>query len=314
MFRLSTALGLAAWFAAGTITVFPTMAQDEDRSDSLDSRLQTRVVLLGTGTPVPDPRRSGPAVAIVTGGRAYLVDSGPGVVRRAAEAYEQGEPALSANQLNHVFITHLHSDHTVGLADLIFTPWTVGRRTPLEVFGPPGVKDMTRHLREAYKEDIRIRVTGHEEADETGSQVNAHEVKPGVVFEDRNVKVTAIKVDHGTWEHAFGYRFDTPDRSIVVSGDTAWSESLIEGAKGCDVLVHEVFCASDFANLHPEPYRYHSSFHTSTEELGKIAAKIQPKLLILYHQLGWSPPETFIEEVKENFDGKVVYGNDLDVY
>ena len=115
----------------------------------------TAVVLLGTGTPNADPDRSGPAVAVVVNGQPYLVDFGPGVVRRAAAASRSGVDALEVTNLTRAFVTHLHSDHTVGYADLIFTPWVLGRAVPLQVYGPKGLRAMTRHLTAAYREDIK---------------------------------------------------------------------------------------------------------------------------------------------------------------
>lgn len=292
---------------------------DDATRESTDGKKEgpkgsTFVVMLGTGTPTPDPNRSGPAVAIVVHNVPYLVDIGAGVVRRAVQAYQKGVYALHPTNINVAFITHLHSDHTVGLADLIFTPWVVGRSKPLNLYGPPGVKSMADHILKAYEQDIDIRVNGLEMAGRRGIAVNAHDVEPGLIYTDKRVKVTAIKVNHGSWKRSYGYRFDTPDRTVVISGDTAPSENLIEQSRGCDVLVHEVYCAKDFANLARDPHKYHSTFHTSAIELGRIAAEIKPKLLVLYHQLGWSPPSQFIKEVKEHFEGKVVYGNDLDVF
>jgi ribonuclease BN (tRNA processing enzyme) len=141
----------------------------------------TRLVLLGSGTPNADPDRSGPAVAVVVNGAAYLVDAGPGVVRRAAAAERRGIAALAVKNLRIVFVTHLHSDHTLGLPDLIFTPWVLEREAPLEVYGPAGVKAMTDHLLAAYAQDVRIRLEGLEPVNETGHRVQAHEIAPGVV-------------------------------------------------------------------------------------------------------------------------------------
>lgn len=274
-----------------------------------------RVVILGTGTPNADPDRSGPAVAVIAGGRAYLVDCGPGVVRRAAAAARRGIPALEADRLGIVFVTHLHSDHTLGLADLIFTPWVLERRTPLEAYGPPGIGAMTRHLLAAYEEDIRVRQQGLEPDKHEGYRVNAHEIREGVIYRDSNVTVTAFAVPHANWKHAFGYRFETHDRVIVVSGDTRPSDAVVRACDGCDVLVHEVYSAERFKKRPPEWQRYHADAHTSTEELAALATRARPRLLVLYHQLLWgATDEDLVREVRQGYEGAVVSARDLDIY
>ena len=286
-------------------------------SESNDSE-STRVVLLGTGTPFPDPERSGPAVAILVNDRSYLVDFGPGVVRRAAAmspTYGGDIKALEAKRLKVAFLTHLHSDHSAGLPDLILTPWVMGRDEPLELYGPEGVADMAEHVLKAYDADIRYRIDGLEPANEQGWRVNTHTLDDGVVYEDDNVKVEAFRVRHGTWENAFGFRFTTPDRVIVISGDAAPDATVEEYAKDADILIHEVYSVSGFARRNEFWQDYHSNNHTSAYELGEIASRVQPKLLVLYHVLFWgSSEETVIEEVREKYSGEVVLGHDLDVY
>ena len=268
----------------------------------------TRVILLGTGTPNPDPRRMGPAVAIVSGDRVYVVDCGPGIVRRAAEA------GLAMAQLTRAFITHLHSDHTTGYPDLIFTPAVTGRKEPLEVFGPPGLRAMTRHIMRAWKQDIGIRLHGLEPSVPRAYIVTAHDVKPGVIYEDAAVRVLAFPVQHGSWKHAYGYRFEAKDKVIVISGDTTYSETLIEAAKGCDILVHEVYSKKGWERRTPDWRRYHAAFHTSATDLGRLAAKVRPKKLVLYHQLPMGEtPDEILQEIRERFDGEVLYGDDLQV-
>jgi ribonuclease BN (tRNA processing enzyme) len=275
----------------------------------------TKVVLLGTGTPNADPDRSGPAIAIVVNNAPYLVDCGPGVVRRTAAAARSGIKGLEPRNLKTAFITHLHSDHTAGLADLILTPWTLERSEPLEVYGPRGIKAMTRHLLEAYREDIDIRLNGGEPSNTTGYKVNAHEIESGVIYRDTNVTVKAFRVTHGSWKHAFGYRFETPDRTIVVSGDCRPSQSIVDNCQGCDVLIHEVYSTAGFAKRTPEWQKYHSRYHTSSRELAEIAAKARPGLLILYHQLFWgTSEEDLLSEVRQSYKDRVVSGHDLDVY
>jgi len=274
---------------------------------------------LGTGTPRPEPTRSGPATAIVVNDSAYLVDAGPGIVRRAAAAYEKGIAALAVDTLNTAFITHLHSDHTVGIPDLIFTTWVQGRRAPLKMYGPEGLEAMIGHIMLAWQNDIDIRTKGLEGRSATGLAVDAHDVKPGVVYKDANVTVTAFQNAHGEFEQTFGYRFQTADRSIVISGDTSPSAALVDHCRKCDVLIHEVFSEdyrpADMANW----LEYRSKYHTTTTQLAEIANKTQPGLLILHHR-GVGPrgrgisDEQYLAEIRRTYAGKVVVRNDLDVY
>ncbi len=275
----------------------------------------TKIVLLGTGTPGADPDRSGPAVAIVVNDTPYLIDCGPGVVRRAAKAFRSGVDALKVRNLNRLFVTHLHSDHTAGYSDLILTPWVLGRSKPLEVYGPTGIDEMTEHILAAYQQDIRIRLDGLEPANDSGWQVNSHDIEPGIIYQDSNVTVEAFAVKHGSWPEAYGFVFTTPDRKIVISGDTVPSETLVAKCDGCDILIHEVYSAVRFENRSPEWKKYHSSFHTSSYELAELASRAKPELLVLYHQLYWgATDEELLSEIKEKYDGEVVSGRDLDVF
>ena len=288
---------------------------NESAGQETTVKSKTQVVLLGTGTPNADPDRSGPAVAIIVDDSSYLVDFGPGVVRRAAAAHRMGINALAMPKLTRAFVTHLHSDHTAGYPDFILTPGVLERQEPVEVYGPKGLKAMTQHILKAYREDIRIRLNGLEPANETGYKVRVTEIKPGVIYTDKNVRVTAFLVNHGSWPEAFGFRFDTPDRSIVISGDSAPSEAVVRNCNGCDVLIHEVYSEAGFKTRPPVWQRYHSSFHTSSRELADIATKAKPGLLILYHQLFWgTSDEQLVNEVRQFYNGKVVSGSDLAVF
>lgn len=275
----------------------------------------TQIVLLGTGTPNADPERSGPSIAIVVNDTPYLVDFGPGVVRRAAAAFRKGVKGLAVKNLSRAFVTHLHSDHTAGYPDLILTPWVLERKEPLEVFGPKGIKPMTEHILKAYSADIDIRLNGGEPSNKSGYKVITHDIKPGVVYRDQNVTVKAFLVNHGSWREAYGFRFETPGRTIVISGDCGPSPSVIENCNGCDVLIHEVYSQSGFETRAPEWQRYHSRYHTSTRELAEIATRARPGLLILYHQLFWGTSEdNLLKEIREIYSGTVASGKDLDVY
>lgn len=272
--------------------------------------------MLGTGTPNADPDRSGPAVSVVRDGRAYLVDAGPGIVRRAAAASRTGITALEPQNLNVLFLTHLHSDHTIGLPDVILSAWVLERTVPLELYGPPGTREMVNHLLAAYAADIRNRIDGLEPANETGFKVNVHEIRAGTVFDDGNVKVTAFAVPHGDWEVAFGYRFDSADRSIVISGDTRPTDAVVTACNGCDLLVHEVYSAARFQTRPPEWQRYHARAHTSTDELAVIATRARPRQLVLYHQLYWGTDDAGLvaELARAGYARGVVSARDLGVY
>lgn len=284
-------------------------------SISEDVQKRTQIVLLGTGTPNAEPDRSGTSIAIIVDGVPYIIDCGPGVVRRASAAYQAGVKGLALSNLKIAFITHLHTDHTVGYPDFIFTPWVLERNEPLEVYGPPGTQSMTEHILKAYEEDIKLRIEGLEPINPEGCKVNVHEIDTGLIYEDENVRVKSFPVKHGSWKYAFGFRFETPDRVIVVSGDTAPTEAIIENAEGCDVLIHEVYAEAWFKRKKPEWKKYHASFHTSSRELAEIAKKVKPGLIILYHQLHeGTTEEELLEEIREIYKGKVVYGHDLEVY
>jgi ribonuclease BN (tRNA processing enzyme) len=280
-------------------------------SGSADS---TVVVLLGTGMPRPDPTAQGPATAIVVGSRVFLVDAGPGVERQLAAAH------LTIAGPEATFITHLHSDHTLGYPDLILTSWVMGRHEPLLVFGPPGLARMTDHLLAAYAEDIQIRTEGLEHESPNGWRVAVHEIRPGVVYDSAGVRVTAIAVNHGSWRYAFGYRFDTPDRTVVVSGDTRPSTALAAAARGVDVLVHEVYPAATVrAEARPGGQdwpSYMRAFHTSDEELGALARRAAPKLLILTHIVrAGASDSTIIAGIRAGgYTGRLELGRDLGRY
>ncbi|HWD39156.1 MAG TPA: MBL fold metallo-hydrolase [Fimbriimonas sp.] len=269
----------------------------------------TKIVFLGTGTPNPDPAHQGPSVAIVVNGQPYIVDAGPGMVRQAAAAN------LKMEDLTKAFITHLHSDHTMGLPDLIFTPAVTGRVRGIDLWGPRGLKPMVKHIQDAWTEDREIRFFGGEPSIKEAYKVEVHEIEPGLVYEDSNVKVRAFLVNHGSWKYAYGYRFETPDRVIVISGDTTYSPNLVENAKGCDVLIHEAYSAKGLAKRTADWQAYHSRYHTSGYDVGKIANGVHPKLLLLYHELPFHQPSgEILEEVKSVFSGDAKEAKDLDQY
>jgi ribonuclease Z len=292
-----------------------------------DSRAQgsprTQIVMLGTGTPIPDPDRSGPAVAIVVDSVAYLFDAGAGVVRRAAAAGRAGvrafappRPGAQPNpRFAAIFLTHLHSDHTLGLADAIFTPWIQGRTAPVDVYGPPGTARLVTSILDGNEDDIRERVASPGGPAPAGWRARSHEVPPGAVYRDDRIAVSAFRVPHSRWPHAYGYRIDTPDRSIVISGDTRESDAVARACNGCDVLIHEVYSDSGFSTIPAARQPYHAAAHTPATAAGRVATNGRARMLVLSHILLFgASPETLLREARSTFAGRVVLAKDLDVF
>ncbi len=310
MNRLSSLLLLAL-----AIVILPSPANSQTA--------RTRIVMLGTGTPIPDPDRSGPAVAITVDSVAYLFDAGTGAVRRAAAAGRNGVKALAPSipngqpspRFDRVFLTHLHSDHTLGLADVIFTPWIQGRTKPLDIYGPPGTSRLVNGILDGNTEDIAERLHASGGPPPNGWKAVVHEIAEGVVYQDSRITVSAFAVPHADWKYAFGYRIKTPDRVIVISGDTRSTPVIAKECNGCDVLIHEVYSDAGFAKLPALRQAYHSRAHTSATQVGDIATQAKPGLLILYHQLFFgSSEETLLSEVHSRYSGRVVSAHDLDTY
>jgi len=277
---------------------------------------QTKIVLLGTGTPNPDPERAGSSIAIVVENNAYLVDFGTGVVRQAAKMtprYGREFPQLEAKDLKIAFLTHLHSDHTIGLPDLLLTPWVLERDVPLEIYGPVGTKHLANNIIEAYQADIDYRLNGLEPANENGWKIDTHEFKKeGIIYRDSLIKVEAFKVVHGSWTNAFGFRFMTPDKIIVISGDTRPCDNILKYSKGADILIHEVYSYKRWTQRNEIWKKYHAANHTSTYELGELAAKAKPGKVVLYHILYWGDSnEDILREISEKYKGEVIIGKDL---
>lgn len=309
--RNAVALLAAAFLLAG----FAVPARSQTAAIPLPDT--TSVILLGTGMPVPNHLAQGPATAVIAGGRMFVFDAGPGVMRQIEAAglpYRKGP-------ITALLLTHLHSDHTLGYPDIIFTSWVMGRRAPLRVIGPPGTQRMTEHLIEAWREDIDVRTNGLERGIKDGWRVNVRETMGGdVVYDSAGVVIRAIPVLHGNWEHALAYRIDAPGKSIVISGDTSPCPALEQASRGVDVLVHEVYPE---VRLKPEDRpggdewpKYMRAFHTSDRELGALAAHAKPRTLVLYHvvRMGGTDSELLDGVRAGGYLGDVVIGHDLDRY
>lgn len=278
----------------------------------------TKLIVLGSGTPNPDPNRAGSAYALVVNETPYLVDFGPGIIRRAASLSPPwgGEiEAMTVKNFEHAFLTHIHSDHSAGLADLLLTPWVMGRDAKLNLFGPIGLEQMAASTLKAFEDDINYRINGTQPSNKTGYKYNFHLLDEGLIYKDKNIMVEAFKVPHGGFDDAYGFKFTSEDKVIVFSGDTGPSKTLEKFASGADILVHEVYSNSGFLEKTQDWQKYHQEHHTSTFEVGEIASRAKPKLLILSHILFWgSTKEEILQETRSTYDGEITIAEDLMVF
>ncbi|MGY0216057.1 MBL fold metallo-hydrolase [Endozoicomonadaceae bacterium StTr2] len=278
---------------------------------------ETIVVMLGTGTPVPDPTRAGSSVTVIYNQQAYVFDAGPGMVRNAIAASQQkGISALYPNRIEYLFLTHLHSDHILGIPALAATYWW-RRSKRLKLYGPTGCQSMINGYYSFLQHDISLRTKGSQPVSNPTMyklEVEEHDDNQWE-FRHGQVSIRPFLVAHGDIEPAFGYRITTPDKVIVISGDTAYFDGMAEHARGADILIHEVICEAAL-NKQSDPWKkYFSSTHTLTSELARLANKIKPKRLILTHVLYYEmSPQAALEEVKLRYNGNVVLAEDLDIY
>ena len=264
------------------------------------------VTLLGTGNPRPTPKRFGPSILVRAGGQNLLFDCGRGASIRLYQ--------LKVDQVDGLFLTHLHSDHTVGIPDLWLTGWVMGRKEPFRVWGPAGTKQMMDDLQKAYSFDIHMRRDVDEKLPAQGVAVQAADIEPGVVYGHARVKVTAFLVDHGPVQPAFGYRIDYNGHSVVLSGDTRYSENLIRAARGTDVLIHEVIDTQAYAALKnsmtPEERAKVIAHHTTAEEAGTVFSKVSPKLAVYSHIVPPDVPD-LVAHTRKTYSGRLEVGEDL---
>lgn len=266
-----------------------------------------RVTLLGTGVPDPRPDRYGSSTLVEAGGEKFVFDCGRGALQRISET---GVPIKEANKL---FLTHLHSDHTVGIPDLWLTPWIFGRwETPFRVWGPPGTRAMMKGLEEAYAFDLQIRPV-HDVLPPLGAKIVATEFeKEGVVYEEAGVKITAFEVEHRPVKPSFGYRIDHDGRTVVLSGDTNFSENLIRFSKGADLLVHNVGAARPEDLAVSERYRNIMSLHAHPEKAGEVFQRVKPKLAVYTHMVLFKVgKEEVVERTRQTYPGPLELGEDL---
>lgn len=288
------------------------------RQTSAQAKTRTRLILLGTkGGPTLTTRtdRTNPATLILINEVPYLVDCGYGVSRQLISA------GVSLERLRYIFITHHHSDHNLEYGPLLYNAWATSRSLKIDAYGPPGLKKMTDDFFEYQKLDIETRIVD-EGVNDPRKLISVREFdRAGLVMQNDDVKVTSCRVRHPPITQSYAYRFDANDRSIVISGDTAYAPELADFAKAADVLVHEVMYLPAIEklikqNTNSTRLREHLlAAHASTEDVGRIASQAGVKTLVLTHFVPGDDPsirdEQWAEGVRKYFKGRIIVGKDL---
>jgi ribonuclease Z len=274
------------------------------RSSGPESAL--KVVILGAGGgPPADTQKYGPSILVEAGSEKLMFDCGRAAIIRLAEA------GVRQQEIDKIFLTHLHSDHILSIPDVLLTGWSSGRTTPLRIWGPSGTKKMMDNMIKAFDFDIHIRRDVDEKFSKEGIIATTTEIREGVVYEHNGAKVTAFLVDHGPVKPAFGYRVDAGGHSVAMSGDTRFSENLIKNATGVDVLIHEVAAVTVEALMARGATRQQAeniiNHHTSAEQTGVVFSRIKPRLAIYAH--GGGPAA--IDAARRNYSGRVESADDL---
>ncbi len=261
-----------------------------------------RVTLLGTGGPTPRVERFGPSMLVEAGSEKLLFDCGRGTTQRLFQLH------IALAEISALFLTHLHSDHVVGIPDLWLTGWFRGRKVPLRVWGPTGTREMMSYLEKAYRFDVLIRSDAPEKLSKQGVAVTVEDINQGVVYEKNGVKITAFDVDHGPVKPAFGYRIDYAGRSMVLSGDTRFSENLIEFSNGADLLIHSTTVVEPEVLNTSESARAAVQLLATPEEAGKVFDSVKPRLAVYSH---YNTAKDLVARTRKFYSGPLEVGEDL---
>lgn len=307
-----SAFALMVLGACVASTPSSTQSIETVNNDTDTTEADIVVTVLGSGTPAPSATQFGPTVLVQAGGQNMLFDCGRGCTSRLAQV----DPKL-ISKLDRLFISHLHSDHVVGIDDLWLNGWTQGRLQPLKTFGPTGTRQMMHHLRKAFGFDVNSRFTDGVPGTMTGLKEDITELsEDGVVFSEDGVEVTAFLVDHSTVKPAWGFRVDYAGRSVLISGDTGPAANLYTYGAGTDVLLQEVMSPALISYLGtifaPPQVARVVAYHTTAEQAGDIFKKTEPRLAVYYHTRNdGNFAESLLEETRKVYEGPLAISHDL---
>lgn len=271
-----------------------------------------KVTLLGTGSPIPQIDRFGGSTLVEVGGEKLLFDAGRGSSMRLLQL------GIEAGEINKMFFTHLHHDHTIGFPDILITgsvpiPGMGGRQEALQVWGPSGTQNMIDGFYQAYEKDLTNRQSVAK-SKASGLDTDVHEFEEGVIYNHNGVEVFAFEVDHGSMKPSFGFRINYDGKSVVIAGDTTYSENLIKHAKGTDLMIHEVIVTESDDEVESNTFNSIASYHSTPEQAAEVFKAVNPKLAVYTHiiSLGMTDSEAnFVGRTNKIYDGEVLLGEDL---
>ena len=278
------------------------------------------VTLLGTGFPRPLIDRFGPCTLVEAGGLQLLFDCGRGTAQRLYQLEPWNPTKGNAEKYDKLFLTHLHSDHTTGIADLWITGNILGRhKNKLRIWGPRSTEYMMEHLVKAFEPDRKVRhearVHRGDPTHSEGLEVEVKEIDEGYVYEENSVKVIPFRVNHYdeySEEPSLGYRVEYKGKSVVISGDTRFCENLVKYSKGADLLIHEVAAGPIGVELPPSQMRP-LVHHTQPEEASKVFSMAKPKMAVYYHIIQFQniTLDEMMARTREEYEGPVLFGEDM---
>jgi len=266
-----------------------------------------KITILGSGTPRVNIDRFSQSILVEHKNDKFLFDAGRGALLRLNQSN------ILPHEIDNIFFTHLHSDHILGFPDILMTGWVYHRQSGLNVFGPKGTENFINSTLKAFEEDIKVRSMAPEKLDKNNLKANIKIISDGYVHKENGLTIEAFSVKHEPFTHAFGFKIFNNKYCMVISGDTTYSEKLLEKAKDCDLLIHEIAHASEHTLKKYPKVKGVISYHTDIQQISKIINTVMPRLTVLNHvlSLDGASDDQILKQIKQNTSHEVIVAKDL---